>query len=289
MLASGGPSRLGAGTLGKTAGTSARRSALPSGCPPIDGMSISADSTAVTARGAQYLAAAAVHSSLHSRSAIGLPPSIPLTPLSSGRLRLRALNTESHTSANTPTPPPPIPQADLKNVAESARPQLASQQPLGTQPPTPPLPVDAIPPKIVDVAAEKVEKELAAKKEEKPKGTAISRAWATVKKEASHYWHGTKLLGQEIKISAKLQYKVLQGATLTRRERRQVSSCLRPGLPPTDHLSCEGQQPTCFVSFRSCLSSSSRSWSSSCLSLSSCSPTCFPLLSKESSLRYVGD
>ena len=61
------------------------------------------------------------------------------------------------------------------------------------------------------------------KKREEPKGSLPTRVWATVKKEALHYWHGTKLLGQEIKISAKLQWKVLQGGTLTRRERRQVT------------------------------------------------------------------
>lgn len=46
--------------------------------------------------------------------------------------------------------------------------------------------------------------------------------WDKVKKEAKHYWHGTKLLGREIKISSKLQWKVLNGGTLTRREQRQV-------------------------------------------------------------------
>jgi LETM1 and EF-hand domain-containing protein 1 len=43
-----------------------------------------------------------------------------------------------------------------------------------------------------------------------------------VKKEAAHYWAGTKLLGSEIAISAKLQKKVLGGGSLTRRERRQL-------------------------------------------------------------------
>ena len=50
-----------------------------------------------------------------------------------------------------------------------------------------------------------------AKKDETLKGTRAQRAWATVKKEAAHYWAGTKLLGREIKISAKLQWKVLNG------------------------------------------------------------------------------
>lgn len=61
------------------------------------------------------------------------------------------------------------------------------------------------------------------KEKEKPSGPFLKRAWATVKKEAAHYWAGTKLLGQEIKISSKLQWKVLNGGSLTRRERRQVS------------------------------------------------------------------
>lgn len=114
-----------------------------------------------------------------------------------------------------------MPQTSTQSGTSTGTPQIEKVSLSTNQPPTPPLPLDSIPPKIVDVAAEKVEKEMA-KKEEKPKGTMVSRAWATVKKEASHYWHGTKLLGQEIKISAKLQWKVLQGATLTRRERRQL-------------------------------------------------------------------
>lgn len=44
-----------------------------------------------------------------------------------------------------------------------------------------------------------------------------------IKEEAIHYWHGTKLLGLEIRISAKLTSKLLKGGKLTRREQRQVS------------------------------------------------------------------
>ncbi|KAK9846594.1 hypothetical protein WJX81_007347 [Elliptochloris bilobata] len=47
--------------------------------------------------------------------------------------------------------------------------------------------------------------------------------WATAKKEARHYWLGTKLLGADIKIASRLVYKVLNGATLTRRERKQLT------------------------------------------------------------------
>ncbi|KAI8344125.1 LETM1-like protein-domain-containing protein [Chlamydoabsidia padenii] len=46
--------------------------------------------------------------------------------------------------------------------------------------------------------------------------------WQKVKDEAVHYWHGTKLLGLEIRISSKLIRKLLHGSRLTRREARQL-------------------------------------------------------------------
>ncbi|KAG0086788.1 hypothetical protein BGZ93_011331, partial [Podila epicladia] len=46
--------------------------------------------------------------------------------------------------------------------------------------------------------------------------------WVRFKNEMIHYWHGTKLLGKEIKISTKLAAMVLQGNKLTRREQRQL-------------------------------------------------------------------
>lgn len=50
----------------------------------------------------------------------------------------------------------------------------------------------------------------------------MTRAWKKVKHEAAHYWHGSKLLVSEVRISGRLQWKILQGDSLTRRERRQV-------------------------------------------------------------------
>lgn len=55
---------------------------------------------------------------------------------------------------------------------------------------------------------------------QEPLGT---RVWKKVKHEAQHYWHGSKLLVSEVRISSRLQWKILQGDTLTRRERRQVA------------------------------------------------------------------
>lgn len=54
----------------------------------------------------------------------------------------------------------------------------------------------------------------------------MTRVWKKVKHEAAHYWHGSKLLVSEVRISARLQWKILHGESLTRRERRQVSTSL---------------------------------------------------------------
>lgn len=141
---------------------------------------------------------------------------IPLLPLTLSRhvLQARYASTETHT---TSTPPPPIPDYNLPKSSETT----VASLPVGTAPPSPPVKASSIPPKITDMAQDKEAATVAVK--EKPKGTLPQRVWATVKKEAAHYWSGTKLLGSEIKISAKLAYKVLKGSTLTRRERRQVS------------------------------------------------------------------
>ena len=63
-----------------------------------------------------------------------------------------------------------------------------------------------------------------ATKTTKPVEPILSRVWSKVKHEAQHYWQGSKLLAKEVRISARLQRKILQGETLTRRERRQVCS-----------------------------------------------------------------
>lgn len=55
-----------------------------------------------------------------------------------------------------------------------------------------------------------------------PQDPLSTRVWNKVKHEAQHYWHGSKLLVSEVRISARLQWKLLHGDSLTRRERRQV-------------------------------------------------------------------
>jgi LETM1 and EF-hand domain-containing protein 1 len=68
---------------------------------------------------------------------------------------------------------------------------------------------------------------------EAAKGPLLDRAWKRVKHEAAHYWHGSKLLVSEVRISARLQWKILHGESLTRRERRQVRVCVQRRLMST--------------------------------------------------------
>ncbi|KAH7343903.1 LETM1-like protein-domain-containing protein [Rhizoctonia solani] len=60
------------------------------------------------------------------------------------------------------------------------------------------------------------------KDEAKPEGR-LAKAWVWIKHEANHYWDGSKLLAAEVRVSSKLLRKVLNGARLTRRERRQLT------------------------------------------------------------------
>ena len=57
------------------------------------------------------------------------------------------------------------------------------------------------------------------------KAPLSTRVWKKVKHETLHYWHGSKLLVSEVRISSRLQWKILHGENLTRRERRQVCHC----------------------------------------------------------------
>ncbi|EPS45084.1 hypothetical protein H072_876 [Dactylellina haptotyla CBS 200.50] len=59
-------------------------------------------------------------------------------------------------------------------------------------------------------------------KEKKKAESEKLTLWQKVKKEANHYWDGTKLLGTEIKISTNLVMKMAAGYELSRREHRQL-------------------------------------------------------------------
>ncbi|KAJ9648454.1 LETM1 domain-containing protein ylh47 [Coniosporium apollinis] len=68
-------------------------------------------------------------------------------------------------------------------------------------------------------AADKAEDRKVAEKKKEDKKLTI---WQKIKKEAAHYWDGTKLLATEVRISSKLALKMAAGYELTRRENRQL-------------------------------------------------------------------
>ncbi|GAB1310008.1 LETM1 domain-containing protein ylh47 [Madurella fahalii] len=66
------------------------------------------------------------------------------------------------------------------------------------------------------------QKEAAAEKTEGEKEEKKLTIAQKIKKEAQHYWDGTKLLAAEVKISSRLALKMAAGYELTRREHRQL-------------------------------------------------------------------
>lgn len=169
-------------------------------------------------------------------STIGVPSAIALGLRNFPAARFYATSTQTSTTTTSTPPPPPSGQAATAPKDQST----VNVPPPGSPAPLPPIPTE----KAAETALAEThdEKKEVTKKDKKPTGPLHKRAWAVVKKEAAHYWAGTKLLGQEIKISSKLQWKVLQGGQLTRRERRQVCrvvprATLTSQAPPYYHRS----------------------------------------------------
>jgi LETM1 and EF-hand domain-containing protein 1 len=95
---------------------------------------------------------------------------------------------------------------------------------------------------------------------EAPKAPLSTRAWKKIKHEAAHYWHGTKLLVSEVRISSRLQWKILHGEALTRRERRQVRDKNECFSFSKCFYSCDAQHRIYLGSYRLQYSSLYRSW-----------------------------
>jgi LETM1 and EF-hand domain-containing protein 1 len=93
---------------------------------------------------------------------------------------------------------------------------------------------------------------LMGKEADKKKDGIKLTLWQKVKREAAHYWDGTKLLATEVKISTRLALRMAAGYELTRRENRQVSSSLTACsknilliIPASTY--CTRSWPTCAV------------------------------------------
>jgi len=75
---------------------------------------------------------------------------------------------------------------------------------------------------LTELAAQKGKAKSEDKSVSKKKDEKKLTIWQRVKKEAVHYWDGTKLLAVEVRISSRLALKMAAGYELTRRENRQV-------------------------------------------------------------------
>ncbi|KAF8709388.1 LETM1-like protein, partial [Rhizoctonia solani] len=111
---------------------------------------------------------------------------------------------EKSSTLFSPTPSKPTPNTTISSPAKSS--DSASISTSDTKPIAP----------VEDKNAIKL------KDETKPQGR-LAKAWVWIKHEANHYWDGSKLLAAEVRVSSKLLRKVLNGARLTRRERRQLT------------------------------------------------------------------
>ncbi|KIY69977.1 LETM1-domain-containing protein [Cylindrobasidium torrendii FP15055 ss-10] len=121
-----------------------------------------------------------------------------------------------------PRPPPALLVRSSKAAARINRPAFARVR-IAIVTPLPryyaTAPKDAKPTPPADPSKPQPEKKVAT---QDPTESTSARIWKKVKHEAQHYWHGSKLLVSEVRISSRLQWKLLHGETLTRRERRQL-------------------------------------------------------------------
>ncbi|KAF2468234.1 LETM1-domain-containing protein [Lindgomyces ingoldianus] len=148
----------------------------------------------------------------------------------------RALSTETSTAGPGGSYPPPgfnaekakkpLPkEGQHKPKEKSAAPEIPDVAIPKGVPTTHPNTKPQEPQTLKELAAEKAaaenldEKKLVAKEEVEKKLTI----WQKVKREANHYWDGTKLLVVEVRISSKLALKMAAGYELTRREHRQLT------------------------------------------------------------------
>ena len=143
----------------------------------------------------------------------------------------RSVRTETHSPDTQPFPLPTTPKQ--QQPAGRAPPPPMPPQPPFTKPPKKSDPEKSLSadsanpnqPKSQESSTTKAEvtaspeSSSSLEKKEKEKKLTI---WQRVKKEAVHYWDGTKLLGKEIRISFRLALKMAAGYELSRRESRQL-------------------------------------------------------------------
>lgn len=145
----------------------------------------------------------------------------------------RGVSTETHTPGAPATGPPPGFNAEQAKKPLTDTPMAANAPTAEAAKLAKEYGVDAIPndeatgvPKtdatealsLSELAGTKKVTEIKEGKKEEKKLTLMEK----VKKEAQHYWDGTKLLATEVKISTRLALKMAAGYELSRRENRQL-------------------------------------------------------------------
>lgn len=145
----------------------------------------------------------------------------------------RYIGTEHHRQdAQSGTPPPgfnaeqakkPLPKESSEAAKSDGQAQDSTKAVAGSNGPD----TTKAEAEMTEVAAKK--QELAKDKEitKKEKDDKKLTIWQKVKKEARHYWDGSKLLAAEIRISWRLALKMGAGYELTRREHKQLQRTVK--------------------------------------------------------------
>lgn len=142
---------------------------------------------------------------------------------------LRSMGTEHHRPDGPLSGPPPgfnaemakkpLPKDPSTTAAKKEEKKLDAQPKESTVAKPAEASAEATKTEVVATKEGVMEKADAAKKDQEEKKLTV---WQKVKKEAQHYWDGSKLLGTEIKISWRLALKMAAGYELTRRENKQL-------------------------------------------------------------------
>ncbi|KAH7244837.1 LETM1-like protein-domain-containing protein [Fusarium solani] len=142
---------------------------------------------------------------------------------------LRSMGTEHHRPDGPLSGPPPgfnaemakkpLPKDPSTIVAKKEEKKLDAQPKESAVAKPAEASAEATKAEVVATKEGVMEKSDVAKKDQEEKKLTM---WQKVKKEAQHYWDGSKLLGTEIKISWRLALKMAAGYELTRRENKQL-------------------------------------------------------------------
>lgn len=139
----------------------------------------------------------------------------------------RQLNTENHRPDSANSGPPPgfnADQAKKPLSGEGAASKSAQSKDAADALPPAKTPEEAAMTELAVKKAEQAENAVTIKKDKDEKKLTM---WQKVKKEAHHYWDGTKLLAAEVRISWRLALKMAAGYELTRREHRQLQRTVK--------------------------------------------------------------